>query len=190
MEDSFQKKFYPGTIKGISGGKISSDKVNNFVTVAANTSKESGYDGQIVCLLLGTNDWASPEVTEPIFTSNYKKLVDKFLAIPHTVVVLTGLVPREESSAFPGKRTDMSIPTKIVRVMASTYMKENKMVRFVPVHQFVLETGSGDRREVRKVKDGSLKDGTHMAKTTVEKVAEAILLTIQKMPGVWFPKIK
>ena len=46
MEDSFQKKFYPGTIKGISGGKISSDKVNNFVTVAANTSKESGYDGQ------------------------------------------------------------------------------------------------------------------------------------------------
>ena len=191
MEDSFQKKFNLGTAKGHSGGRISNSKITNeFVTIAADTAKEQGYQGQIVFLLLGTNDWSSPEVTEPIFTSNYKKLVDRLLAIPHTAVVLTGLVPREESNAFPGKRTDMRIPTKIVRMMASSYMKDGKMVRFVPVHEFILETGSGDRREQRSVKQGALKDGTHMAKTTVEDVAGAILFAIKKMPGVWFPKLQ
>ena len=190
MEDSFQKKFNLGTAKGHSGGRISNSKITNeFVTIAADTAKEQGYQGQIVCLLLGTNDWSSPEVTESIFTSNYKKLVDRLLAIPHTAVVLTGLVPREESSAFPGKRSDMRVPTKIVRVMASSYLKDNKMVRFVPVHELILETGSsiGERRSV---KEGSLKDGTHMAKTTVADVAKAILLAIKKMPGAWFPKLQ
>ena len=188
MEVSFQNKFYLGTAKGVSGGKISNSQLtDNFVTIAANTAKKPDYDGQVVCLLLGTNDWASPEVTEEIFAGNYKKLVDRILEIPQTAVIITGLVPREESSAFPGKRSDMRIPTKIVRVMASSYQKENKMVRFVPVHEFVLEAGSGDRRERRNVKEGSLKDGTHMAKTTVEEVAGAILFAIQKMPRCWFP---
>ena len=187
MEEAFKNRFYLSTAKGVSGGRIANIRLTNeFVSVAEETAKESGYDGQVVCLLLGTNDWARPEMTEINFESQYKKLVDRFIAIPKTAVVLTGLIPREAASDGAVKRTDMRIPTKIVRVLAGTYLKEGKKVRFVPVHNLILESGSGDNKEDRAVKKGRLTDGVHMTEAAVVEVAKSLLFAIKKMPKAWF----
>ena len=74
MEEAFKNRFYLSTAKGVSGGRIANIRLTNeFVSVAEETAKESGYDGQVVCLLLGTNDWARPEMTEINFESQYTK---------------------------------------------------------------------------------------------------------------------
>ena len=95
MDKKFRDKFYLDTAKGVSGGRIANIRLNDeFVSVAEKTAKKPGYTGQVVSILLGTNDWAQPHVTEEDFECQYRTLVDRLLAIPHTAVVMTGLVPR------------------------------------------------------------------------------------------------
>ena len=190
MDKSFKNKFALHTACGIPGGQITrSADYNELVSVAQKSAEQPGYGGQVLILLAGTNDWANPAVTEELFQETYKRLVDQLLSIQHTAVILTGLVPRLSASCFPGKRYDMRIPTKIVRLLAKEYQDNGRPVRFVPLHNLVLEPGSADGPHdgARAVMDGQLKDGIHLAESAVEKVAAQLLFIISKMPHSWFP---
>ena len=68
MREGFKNKFTFDTVRGASGGRICNIDllilVNEFVSVTEETAQNPRFDGQHVCLLLGTNDWALPHVTE------------------------------------------------------------------------------------------------------------------------------
>ena len=75
MREGFKNKFTFGTAMGASGGRIGNiDLVNEFVSVAEETAQHPRFDGQVVCLLLGTNDWALPDVYRKHVPQQLQKL--------------------------------------------------------------------------------------------------------------------
>ena len=93
MEESFQLKYFPGEVCGISGGRLWNIKaVESFLSIGQDCAKTPGYIGQVIVIMMGTNDWADPTTTMSGFEKKYTDLVDKFLEIPSTCVMLTGLV--------------------------------------------------------------------------------------------------
>ena len=113
--------------------------------------------------------------------------MNRLLGIPHTAVIISNLVPREEGSARPGMQSDMSVGTKQVRVMVQSYQAEGKIVRLLDVSNDILEKGSATKRDVRSIKKGALKDGVHMSDHSTKVVAKKLLFCISKMPTLWFP---
>ena len=186
IDETFKNKFYPDVLKGISGGRIWNMRIcDDFVSIAAENAQKFNYDGQVICLMLGSNDWAR-HVSELEFEERYQTLVEKFLAIPNTAVVVTGLLPRE-SEEGSNRRTDMSVPNKIIRKIATYLSKNNNKVWFVALHKIVLEKGTGDSRDSRVVATGSLKDGVHLSQSAVDTVAAKLMEAIRKLPKSWFP---
>ena len=96
-------------------------------------------------------------------------LLDKFLEIPSTCVMLTGLFPLGVDWAYE-RRTDMRVPTKIIKTLAATYTKAQKMVRFIPVHKKILDLAEANRVDCMKPKAGSLVDRVHMSKSTAQEL--------------------
>ena len=129
MDVQFRKKYKLHTARGIPGGQICNQSIcAKLLSVAQETAQGQGYYGQVLVLIVGTNDWANPRVTEEEFTLNFKKLVDNFLSIDNTAVIITGLVPRLSANCAPGKRHDMRIPTRLVRILAQNYQKNGQKV--------------------------------------------------------------
>ena len=86
-EDWFVHKFFLGTKMAIPGGRVSNSYLTrSFLDTALETAEEPRYDGQIVCLFLGTNDCASPQTTQEQFAQNYRNVVNRLWGIPHTAI--------------------------------------------------------------------------------------------------------
>ena len=188
MEDSFQLKYVPGEVSGVSGGRLWKVKdMESFLSIGQDCAKSPGYIGQVIVIMMGTNDWADQTTTDIDFEKKYRELVDKLLEIPSACIMLTvtGLVPRELDWASE-KRIDMRIPTKIVKTLAATYTKANKMVRFIPVHRKILDFAKANQVDCMKPKAGSLVDKVHMSKSTAREVALQILNAIRMLPKNWF----
>ena len=99
-----------------------------------------------------------------------------------TAVLLVGLIPREECGR--GERTDMKEANKELQGIARRLWKAGGYVRWLGVIDAVLE--KGDPNGERKVMDGALKDGIHMAEDTVEMFVKRILNAIKYLPPKWF----
>ena len=186
MDESFQLKYYPGEVQGVSGGRLWNVKdMESFLSIGQDCAKGPGYIGQVIVIMMGTNDWADPTTTAIDFEKKYRDLVDNFLDIPSTCVMLTGLVPRGVDWTSE-KRTDMRTPTKIVKTLAANYTKAKKMVRFIPVHKKILDLDTANQVDGMKPKAGSLVDKVHMAKSTAQEVAQQILNAVRMLPKNWF----
>ena len=186
MEESFKLKYSPGEVKGVSGGRLWNVKdVESFLSIGQDCAKTPGYIGQVIVIMLGTNDWADQTTSDIDFEKKYTDLVDKFLEIPSTCVMLTGLFPLGVDWAYE-RRTDMRVPTKIIKTLAAAYTKAQKMVRFLPVHKKILDLAEANRVDCMKPKAGSLVDKVHMSKSTAQEVAQQILNAIRMLPKNWF----
>ena len=57
MEKSFQSKYVPGEVFGKSGGRLWDLKlVDDFLSIAQDCAKRHDYIGQVIVIMMGTND--------------------------------------------------------------------------------------------------------------------------------------
>ena len=184
MDESFKSRYYPGDVAAISGGRLFNiENIESFLEIAKVGVQNAVFSGQVIVIMLGTNDFSDPTVTEAEFGKRYRDFVDEFLKLPYTGVFLTGLVPREEDPTRPNKRTNMTVGTQIIRELAASYTKAGKSVRFIPVDKKI-----GQKKEgVMCPFAGALDDKVHMSKESAVKVADQILNHIRCLPKDWFP---
>ena len=116
------KKFTIGEIKGFSGGRIFSNSlIEEIVEDAKKTASQPNYSGQIVVLILGSNDWASYQMSSEKFKARYISVVEQFLLIPGTGLLLASVPPRGSGAR---NRTDMSGANKIIKMIAKSYQTQ------------------------------------------------------------------
>ena len=179
--DAFKERYFPSWFIYAPGGKLfDEDLLECFVSAAQDCVTEPGYyEGQICVLCLGSNDW-KPGVKIEDFEAQYRHFVDRLLQVEHTAVLVTSLIPREN--------TDMSIPNKMLEKMVQSYKAENAKVGYVKTLKSALSPGNGNPQDGRNVRDGALeRDGVHMAQDTVAAVVKQIIENIRQIPRSWFP---
>ena len=70
------------------------------------------------------------------FEAQYRHFVDRLLQVEHTAVLVTSLIPREN--------TDMSIPNKMLEKMVQSYKAQNAKVGYVKTLKSALSPGNGN----------------------------------------------
>ena len=119
---SVAKKFTIGELKGYSGGRIFDNGLTEeILDVAKKTASAPDYCGQIVVLILGSNDWASYQMTSEKFRERYISVVEKFLLIPKTGLLLASVPPRGSEAR---NRSDMSGANKVIKMIAKSYQAQ------------------------------------------------------------------
>ncbi len=185
-DSTFREKYRIGEVFGFSGGRVGNPAVSNtFVSKATGHADMPDYNGQVICLLIGTNDWARDTCSAADLETSIKTLVDRLLKVPRTAVILTGLLPRAANKG--PRRTDMTEGTQVVRKLATTYIREEKMVRFVACHQVLLNPGTGHTEDGVKEDESKLKDGVHLRPDAVVLLADKLLEVVRTLPKTFFP---
>ena len=185
-DKTFKEKYRIGTVFGVSGGRVGNPAVaDTFVSKATHYADMPDYDGQVICLLIGTNDWARDTCSAADLETSFKTLVDRLLKVPRTAVILTGLLPRATTNG--PRRTDMTEATQVVRKLATNYIREEKMVRFVACHHILLDPGTGHTEDGVKEDETKLKDGVHLRPDAVVLLADKLLEVVRTLPKAFFP---
>ena len=98
--------------------------------IAKKTASAPDYSGQIVVLILGSNDWASYKMTSEKFRERYTSVVEQFLLIPGTGLLLASVPPRGSGAR---NRTDMSGANKVIKMIAKSYHSQVMIIHTINV---------------------------------------------------------